>query len=85
MAAIIEEGVRSGEIKKVKTQLAIITLIGMIAHSFMFQPIAEYVSGSQLELSPARFGAFVTELFFDGLAPRSGRNKTGRRGIDRRA
>jgi len=85
LAAIIEDGARSGEIKKVKTQLAIITLIGMIAHSFMFQPIAEYVSGSKLELSPARFGAFVTELFFDGLAPRSGRNGKGRRGIDRRA
>ena len=84
LAAIIKEGMRSGEIKKVKPQLAIITLIGMIGHSFMFKPIAEYVSGSKLELSSSGFGAFVTGLFFDGLAPRNGRNGTGHRGIGRR-
>lgn len=70
LTTILQDGMKSGELKKIEPSLAIVTLIGIIAHSFMFRPLAEYVSGSKLELSPDRFGAFVTGLFFDGLSPR---------------
>jgi AcrR family transcriptional regulator len=64
---ILKDGMRRGELKKVDPPLAITSLIGMISHSFMFRPLAEYVSGKRLDLSPSRFGAFVANLYLEGL------------------
>jgi AcrR family transcriptional regulator len=81
LAAILKAGMRSGELKKVNPTLAIATLIGMIIHSFILLPVAEHVTGKKLDLSVRRFGAFVSELFFDGLgleqSGRSNRTKQG--------
>ncbi|OGW37183.1 MAG: hypothetical protein A2X58_07970 [Nitrospirae bacterium GWC2_56_14] len=71
LAAIIKEGIKKGELKKVDPSVAISALVGMVIHSFITRPIAEHVIGKKLDLSPAHFGAFVTGVFFDGL----GQNK----------
>ncbi len=67
LSGILKHGMRSGELKKFNTASAISTLVGMIVHSFILKPIAEVVTGRNLNLSVPRFGAFVTGLFFDGL------------------
>jgi TetR/AcrR family transcriptional regulator len=67
LAAILKEGVKRGELKQVDLSAAISTLVGMVIHSFITRPVAEYVIGKKLDLSPGHFGAFVTGLFFDGL------------------
>lgn len=69
LADIFKQGVRAGELKKTDPAAAIAVLIGMIIHSFIMRPIAEYITGKDLDLSVKRFGAFVTGLFFDGLGP----------------
>lgn len=68
LVRIIKEGIKSGEIRKVDPTFVIMALIGTIAHTFMFRPMAEYVTGSKLDLSPSRFGSFLTGLFFDGIS-----------------
>lgn len=67
LLAILEQGMRSGELKKLDPTYAISTLVGMIIHTFISRPVSEYVIGKQVNLSNARFGKFVTTLFFDGL------------------
>ncbi len=67
LAAIMKEGMRSGELKKFDPAKAIPALVGMIIHSFIMKPIAEYIAGKKLDLSVARYGKFITEMFFDGL------------------
>lgn len=81
LAAILNAGMKSGEVKKINPTFAIATLIGMIIHSFILHPIAEHVTGKKLDLSVKRFGAFVSELFFDGLGlvPAQKRQGTKRR------
>lgn len=68
LATILREGMRTGELKKVDPAVAIATLSGMVIHSFILRPIAEYVTGRELNLAVRRFSAFVTGMFFDGLA-----------------
>ncbi len=75
LANILHDGERNGELKKVDTSFAVATLVGMVFHSFILKPIAEYVTGRELDLSIKRFGAFVTEMFFDGLGENSGRGR----------
>lgn len=67
LVAILEDGMKRGELREVDPTLAITTLIGMISHSFMFRPLAEYVSGKRLDLSPSHFGTFVANLYLEGL------------------
>jgi TetR/AcrR family transcriptional regulator len=67
LAAIMKDGMKSGELKKIDPAKAIPALIGMIIHSFIMKPIAEYIVGKKLDLSVARYGKFITEMFFDGL------------------
>lgn len=67
LAAILKAGMKKGELKKVDLSIAISTLVGMIIHSFITRPIAEYVTGKKLDLNADHFGAFVTGVFFDGL------------------
>jgi len=75
LAAILREGIKKGELKRVDVSIAISALVGMVIHSFITRPIAEYVIGKKLDLTPAHFGAFVTGVFFDGL----GQKVTGKK------
>jgi TetR/AcrR family transcriptional regulator len=67
LSQIFKEGMKSGELKKFNPSLAVSSLIGIIIHNFILQPMAEHVHGKNVDLSPKKFGAFVTELFFNGL------------------
>lgn len=64
---IFREGIRHGEIRKCDPSVAVASLIGVIIHNFIMQPIAQHTRGKRVNLSPKKFGAFVTDLFFDGL------------------
>ena len=67
LVAILKEGIKKGELKKVDLSVAISALVGMVIHSFITRPIAEYVIGNKLDLTTGHFSAFVTGVFFDGL------------------
>lgn len=67
LAKLLKDGMRSGELRKFEPSMAIPSLIGMIIHNFIMRPIAEHVTGKKLDLTAARFGRFVTTLFFEGL------------------
>ncbi len=71
LTRIFREGIRKGELKKFDPSLAVASLIGVIVHNFILQPMAEHVHGRCVNLSPKKFGAFVTDLFFSGLALKS--------------
>ncbi len=70
LARLMREGMRNGELRRFDPAFAIPALVGMIIHSFILRPIAERVTGKRLNLTVARFGAFVTAMFFDGLGPK---------------
>lgn len=80
LATLLREGVRRGELKNLDVSLAIPSLVGMIIHSFIIRPIAEHVTGRKLDLTTARFGKFVTGMFFDGLGAKGHRRGTVRTG-----
>ena len=67
LAKLLKDGMRSGELRKIDPSMAIPALVGMIIHSFIMRPIAEYVTGKKLDLTVGRFGKFVTGMFFEGL------------------
>jgi xanthosine utilization system XapX-like protein len=69
---ILTQGMKSGELKKFDPAVALSCLIGMIVHSFIMQPVAELITGKDLDLSIKRFGRFATGLFFDGLGLKPG-------------
>jgi TetR/AcrR family transcriptional regulator len=70
LTRLFREGIRNHEINKVDPSLAASSLIGVIIHSFIMQPMAEHVHGKRMNLSPKKFGNFVLELFFSGLGRR---------------
>lgn len=73
LAAIFKEGMRTGEFnKKIDPSLAVSSLLGIIVHNFILQPMAEHVHGKPVKLSQKKLGAFVIELLFKGLAPVNG-------------
>ncbi|MHB8845233.1 MAG: TetR/AcrR family transcriptional regulator [Nitrospirota bacterium] len=78
LAALLREGVRKGELKKLDVSFAIPSLVGMIIHSFIIRPIAEHVTGRKLNLTTARFGKFVAGIFFDGLGTERRQRRTVR-------
>ncbi len=78
LTRIFKEGMRNGELKKFEPALAVSSLVGVIIHNFILQPMAEYVHGKKVNLSPKKFGAFVTELFFNGLASKEEMHKAGK-------
>jgi AcrR family transcriptional regulator len=78
LAALLREGVRNGELRKLDISLAIPSLVGMIIHSFIIRPIAEHVTGRKMNLTTARFGKFVTEMFFDGVGAEGKQQRTAR-------
>ncbi|MDH4164071.1 MAG: TetR/AcrR family transcriptional regulator [Nitrospirota bacterium] len=67
LAALLQEGGRRGEIRPCDPAFAVPAIVGMVTHIFMVHPVAEHISGKQLIITPSRLGAFVTDLFFDGL------------------
>jgi len=67
LTAILKDGMKKGELKKVDLTIAISVLIGMVIQSFINRPIAEYVIGKKLDLTVDHFSTFVTGVFFDGL------------------
>ncbi|HEX9019932.1 MAG TPA: TetR/AcrR family transcriptional regulator [Nitrospirota bacterium] len=68
---IFQEGMRKGDLRKFDPSLAVASLLGVIVHNFILQPMAEHVHGRCVNLSPKKFGVFVTDLFFSGLALKS--------------
>jgi AcrR family transcriptional regulator len=74
LVKILEEGMKSGELKKMNPLMAVVALIGMIVHSFIYIPIAPYIQEKKVDMSASKLGAFITEIFFCGIiAPTSTR------------
>ncbi len=71
LSRLFKEGMQKGEIRKMNPSMAVASLIGVVVHNFILQPVAEHVHGHRVDLSPRKFGAFVTELFFTGLSKSS--------------
>ncbi len=67
LTRLFRDGIRTGEINKIDPSMAAASLIGVIIHNFIMQPMAEHVHGKRMNLSPKKFGNFVLELFFNGL------------------
>jgi TetR/AcrR family transcriptional regulator len=67
LVKLFREGMRKGELKKFDPSIAVASLMGIISHNFILLPMAEHVQGKTVNLSPKKFGAFVSDLFFDGL------------------
>jgi TetR/AcrR family transcriptional regulator len=78
LARLLKDAMRSGELKRMDLSLAVPCLIGMIVHSFTVRPIAEHIIGKKLDLGAARFGKFVTEMFFEGLGAAGRQHRTVR-------
>jgi TetR/AcrR family transcriptional regulator len=68
LVKILESGMQSGELKKMNPLMAVVSLIGMIIHSFIYIPIAPYIQKKKVDMSASKLGAFVAELFFCGLS-----------------
>jgi TetR/AcrR family transcriptional regulator len=78
LAGLLQEAMRTGELKRMDLSLAVPCLIGMIVHSFTVRPIAEHIIGKKLDLGAARFGKFVTGMFFEGLGAAGWQHRTVR-------
>lgn len=77
LVKILEAGMRSGELKKMNPLMAVVSLIGMIIHSFIYIPISPYIQKKKVDMSASKLGAFVTEIFFCGLsAPKVNSKRT---------
>jgi TetR/AcrR family transcriptional regulator len=73
---ILEAGMKSGELKRMNPLMAVVALIGMIIHSFIYIPISPYIQNKKMDMSSKKLGAFVAEIFFSGLsAPKNARNQ----------
>lgn len=68
LVRILRDGMKKGELKKFDPVMAVSSLIGIIVHNFIMQPVTEHIRGRRVELSSKKLGAFVTTLFLDGLA-----------------
>lgn len=64
---LFREGIRSGELKQFDPGMALPSLVGIIVHNFIMLPFTEQMQGKKVNLSPRKFGAFVTSLFFEGM------------------
>lgn len=67
LGVLLQEGMRTGELRRFDIGLAIPSLIGMIVHNFIMLPYAESMRKKKVDLSARTFGRFVSDLFFDGL------------------
>jgi TetR/AcrR family transcriptional regulator len=68
LVKILKAGMKSGELKKMNPLMAVVALIGMIIHSFIYIPISPYIQKKSVDMSSEKLGAFVTEMFFSGLS-----------------
>ncbi len=75
LSRIFREGIRTGELTKINPPVAVASLIGVVVHNFIMQPMAAHIHGRAVDLSPKKFGSFVTELFFNGLSSKAGKRK----------
>ena len=64
---ILKQGMRAGELRKTDPLMAVVVLIGMIIHSFMFEPMSPHVQGKKINITVAKLSAFVAGMFFDGI------------------
>jgi TetR/AcrR family transcriptional regulator len=75
LVKILKAGMKSGELKKMNPLMAVVALIGMIIHSFIYIPISPYIQKKSVDMSSEKLGAFVTQIFFSGLSsPKKARN-----------
>lgn len=82
LVKILKAGMKSGELKKMNPLMAVIALIGMIIHSFIYIPISPYIQKKKVNMSSEKLGAFVTEMFFSGLsAPKNARKQKLKTGV----
>ena len=65
---ILKAGMNSGELRKADPLLAVVSLIGIISHIFIYIPIAPYIQKKSVDLSVLKLSSFVTELYFNGLS-----------------
>jgi|GEM_PF-991017 len=76
LVTILKAGMKSGELKKMNPLMAVVALIGMIIHSFIYIPISPYIQKKNMDMSSEKLGAFVDEIFFSGLsAPKNVKNR----------
>lgn len=68
LVKILESGMKSGELKKMNPIMAVVSLIGMIIHLFIYVPIAPFIQKKKIDMSVLKMTAFATELFFNGLS-----------------
>jgi TetR/AcrR family transcriptional regulator len=79
---ILETGMKSGELKRMNPLMAVVALIGMIIHSFIYIPISPYIQKKKINMSSKKLGAFVTQIFFSGLsAPKNARKQKQKTGV----
>jgi len=67
LVKILRQGMRSGELRKADPLMAVVMLIGMIIHSFLFVPMCPFVHGKKITLSVSTLSKFATTMFFDGI------------------
>ena len=67
LVIILKQGMKTGEIKKTDPLMAVVVLIGMIIHSFLFVPMSPYIHNRKIKISVSKLGSFVTGMFFDGI------------------
>jgi AcrR family transcriptional regulator len=70
LVEILKTGMASGELKKMDPLMAVVSLLGMITHLFIYQPLSPYIRKKNGTLSASKLGPFVTEIFFSGLGAR---------------
>jgi len=66
---IFKDGMKNGDLKKSDPSLAVASLFGIIVHNFIMQPMTRNILGKKANLSPKKFGAYVTDFILNGLAP----------------
>jgi uncharacterized membrane protein len=78
---ILKAGMKSGELKKMNPLMAVVALIGMIIHSFIYIPISPYIQKKSVDMSSVKLGAFVSQIFFSGLSvPKNARKQKQKTG-----
>ena len=75
LVKILEAGMKSGELRKINPLMAVVSLIGMIIHLFIYVPIAPFIQKKKVDLSALKLSAFVAELFFNGLSVQNNAKK----------
>jgi AcrR family transcriptional regulator len=73
LVEILKTGMESGELKKMDPLMAVVSLLGMITHLFIYQPLSPYILKKNGTVSASKLGPFVTEIFFSGLGTQNAR------------